>query len=762
MSYASLLRAVLEARPNTARSILSPPLSVLKKAHEWAINELVPADARNSSRTESLFDFNNVNATFNYYSYPVAPERDINIFSALGGIYNSEATSGAATWLFEHHLNILLSANVSPSYYFPTSVMLAFEKYAYNSAHPDSISSMPEKTFYLGRGFIIRDGYADNGTLFSFETNFNYNQETGKTSFRWDENDNNSFTFFSNGRRWVIDSGKSISQPDEKASYHNTILIDNQEPVIPFDVSQQVINWYDYHYLNGQYYITSDVTDSQTKRVQPDPDPYNDFSGNGLTQTYTTPFSSFKRARRHAQIVLAKDNVPSYAVILDDIQVDSSSHDYKLLLQTGVGNTVGTFDSNNQSVKITSSGKISDVFYYSPSSPSTFSTSTLQTSTDGQHKRLEYKVNSVNPHFQTIIIPSNSASSPVTNLTHINLNSQGAVSKVEFSTNTDITDYNMFAYQKSVNNQGYALEGFREPHEGSGVTGVYAYARKKELMNEFTDMFLSLGSYLNVDNKSLIDIGGSGRYARIIVNNNIVDIYKVQGSERYSYKVYGKNISSFKLYGSPIDYTAFNEYNYSNSQSVISNETAQYYVHSDGLNTRIGVNVSWHLPETHDVTIYYWKQSDPSSVYIDETTGLSAGTNQTSLIVQGPVGFVPDRFRIEGKIASDNYIDLTNEFSPQFLKVADTNLPTDYGLSQNYPNPFNPVTTIAFQLPEAQQVKLSIYNILGQEVARLVDSPIGAGYHSIRWNATEFASGIYIYRIEAGEFTEIKRLTLLK
>ena len=302
------------------------PSSFLKKVHQWAINELVPADARNSSITESLFDFNNVNATFNYYSYPDAPERDINIFSALGGIYNSEATSGAATWLFEHHLNILLSANVSPSYYFPTSVMLAFEKYANNSTHPDNISSMPEKTFYLGRGFIIRDGYADNGTLFSFETNFNYNQETGKTSFRWDENDNNSFTFFSNGRRWVIDSGKSISQPDEKASYHNTILIDNQEPVIPFDVSQQVINWYDYHYLNGQYYITSDVTDSQTKRVHPDPDPYNDFSGNGLTQTYTTPFSSFKRARRHAQIVLAKDNVPSYAVILDDIQVDSSSH----------------------------------------------------------------------------------------------------------------------------------------------------------------------------------------------------------------------------------------------------------------------------------------------------------------------------------------------------------------------------------------------------------------------------------------------------
>ncbi|MCH7783121.1 T9SS type A sorting domain-containing protein [candidate division KSB1 bacterium] len=89
-------------------------------------------------------------------------------------------------------------------------------------------------------------------------------------------------------------------------------------------------------------------------------------------------------------------------------------------------------------------------------------------------------------------------------------------------------------------------------------------------------------------------------------------------------------------------------------------------------------------------------------------------------------------------------------------------IPQNFRLFQNYPNPFNPVTTIEFQIPQSQNVKISIYNLLGQEIERLVDRSMAAGFYSIVWNAAEFASGIYIVAIEAGRFSDKKRLTLIK
>jgi len=94
-------------------------------------------------------------------------------------------------------------------------------------------------------------------------------------------------------------------------------------------------------------------------------------------------------------------------------------------------------------------------------------------------------------------------------------------------------------------------------------------------------------------------------------------------------------------------------------------------------------------------------------------------------------------------------------------------MPANFVLLQNVPNPFNPETDIRFELPQASQVELKIYNMLGQAVRTLVNRPFGAGYHSIRWNGADdagnqVASGVYIYRMRAGEFTAIKRLVLTK
>ncbi len=89
-------------------------------------------------------------------------------------------------------------------------------------------------------------------------------------------------------------------------------------------------------------------------------------------------------------------------------------------------------------------------------------------------------------------------------------------------------------------------------------------------------------------------------------------------------------------------------------------------------------------------------------------------------------------------------------------------LPESFELSQNYPNPFNPTTTISFALPKASQVSLTVFNILGQEVARLVDGPMAAGTHQVTFDASNVASGIYLYRIQTDGFTEQKKMVLMK
>jgi uncharacterized protein (TIGR02145 family) len=88
--------------------------------------------------------------------------------------------------------------------------------------------------------------------------------------------------------------------------------------------------------------------------------------------------------------------------------------------------------------------------------------------------------------------------------------------------------------------------------------------------------------------------------------------------------------------------------------------------------------------------------------------------------------------------------------------------PTKFELKQNYPNPFNPSTTIQFSVPRAAHVSLSIYNSSGQQVSKLISEDMKAGVYTSEWNATGFASGVYYYRLVADNFSETKKLILLK
>jgi len=124
--------------------------------------------------------------------------------------------------------------------------------------------------------------------------------------------------------------------------------------------------------------------------------------------------------------------------------------------------------------------------------------------------------------------------------------------------------------------------------------------------------------------------------------------------------------------------------------------------------------------------------------------------------------FVYHDYNSDGSIAG-----IRAEF-PAFGAVVGNNptdngtLPTVYGLEQNYPNPFNPSTDISFALPVAGRVNLTVYNVLGQEVQTLVDQHMEAGVHTVTWQASDYSSGVYFYRLNAEKYSKTMKMMLLK
>ena len=137
---------------------------------------------------------------------------------------------------------------------------------------------------------------------------------------------------------------------------------------------------------------------------------------------------------------------------------------------------------------------------------------------------------------------------------------------------------------------------------------------------------------------------------------------------------------------------------------------------------------------------------------------MSDSTLQISGTVGQPaVGFGQDPERLHGGGFWYQSVEFVTDVpSPR------EGLPRESSLWQNYPNPFNPSTTIRYGLPGSSRVTLAIFNPLGQLVTTLVSGEVEAGYHDVRFDAARLSSGVYLYRLTAGDFVQTRKLLYLK
>lgn len=132
-------------------------------------------------------------------------------------------------------------------------------------------------------------------------------------------------------------------------------------------------------------------------------------------------------------------------------------------------------------------------------------------------------------------------------------------------------------------------------------------------------------------------------------------------------------------------------------------------------------------------------------------------------------GLNPNDSTDSHKVGTDGYTmieeyanSLVSQFVTTSVQSATMHIPKNFSLKQNYPNPFNPTTNIAFEIPRGSMVTLRVYNILGQVVKTLVHGVKAPGHYTVRFNGSGLASGLYIYRIQAGSFVQSKKLMLVK
>ena len=173
----------------------------------------------------------------------------------------------------------------------------------------------------------------------------------------------------------------------------------------------------------------------------------------------------------------------------------------------------------------------------------------------------------------------------------------------------------------------------------------------------------------------------------------------------------------------------------------------------------------------NDVTLSWMTATELNNLgfYIERTAGEDSWNNLGFLKGHGTTTETQSYTFLDKDLASGTYnyrikqVDFDGSYKYYNLKEEiQIDVPKSYALSQNYPNPFNPTTKIKYSLPADGFVNIAIYNVLGDKVTEIVNSIQEAGNYEVTFDASKFASGMYLYRMESGSFVSVKKMMILK
>ncbi len=172
------------------------------------------------------------------------------------------------------------------------------------------------------------------------------------------------------------------------------------------------------------------------------------------------------------------------------------------------------------------------------------------------------------------------------------------------------------------------------------------------------------------------------------------------------------------------------------------------------------------------------QQAEAQNLVLQDTTITTTTTFSANSITAGPnftiastcdvilnaetVAVIPQFFVVEG-----GKLQVVSGAPPVSVETEDPIIPDEFIVHQNFPNPFNPETEIRFALTRDSHVVVNIYNTLGQQLDTLIDTQYAAGFHSVRWdgkdrNGSPVSSGVYLYQIQAGAFSRVRKMSLLR
>ncbi len=175
------------------------------------------------------------------------------------------------------------------------------------------------------------------------------------------------------------------------------------------------------------------------------------------------------------------------------------------------------------------------------------------------------------------------------------------------------------------------------------------------------------------------------------------------------------------------------------------------------------LNFQVRLYETTNIIEFTYGGTTPGTETFTASIGLKGATGGSGNFVDATTGSTTTANNAIAQFPPRGLMYRLIPGPPGFVGTTNTvALPKEFKLEQNYPNPFNPTTTIQFAVPSVSDVKLDVFNILGQKVSTLVNRRMEAGVHTVNFNAANLSSGVYFYRLQSGNFVQTKKMMLVK